>query len=163
MQSLLNGNGTAGGPPDAFVVKLGTAADLCITCVAPVLPANLVAAGNPVTITFTVTNQGPDLASNIIVSGTGAPFTSATVGSGTCSTPSNNSIACTIPALQAGSPALVTFTVTPTQAGLYAPIVSVSSVTNNDPDPNQQYGNLPLHGDYFLGVGSSQRPDCFRR
>jgi hypothetical protein len=135
VQSLLNGNGTAGGPPDAFVVKLGTAADLCITCVAPVLPANLVAAGNPVTITFTVTNQGPDLASNIIVSGTGAPFTSATVGSGTCSTPSNNSIACTIPALQAGSPALVTFTVTPTQAGLYAPIVSVSSVNNNDPNP----------------------------
>lgn len=129
VQSLLNG------PSDAFVVKLGTAADLCINCVAPVLPANLVAAGNPVTITFTVTNEGPDLASNIIVSGTGAPFTSATVGSGTCSTPSNNSIACTIPALQAGSPALVTFTVTPTQAGLYAPIVSVSSVNNNDPNP----------------------------
>jgi hypothetical protein len=149
VQSLLNGNGTAGGPPDAFVVKLGTAADLCITCVAPVLPANLVAAGNPVTITFTVTNQGPDLASNIIVSGTGAPFTSATVGSGTCSTPSNNSIACTIPALQAGSPALVTFTVTPTQAGLYAPIVSVSSVTNNDPDPTNNTETFPFTATIF--------------
>jgi hypothetical protein len=149
VQSLLNGNGTAGGPPDAFVVKLGTAADLCINCVAPVLPANLVAAGNPVTITFTVTNQGPDLASNIIVSGTGAPFTSATVGSGTCSTPSNNSIACTIPALQAGSPALVTFTVTPTQAGLYAPIVSVSSVTNNDPNPTNNTETFPFTATIF--------------
>ncbi|MFZ1010861.1 MAG: SBBP repeat-containing protein [Candidatus Sulfotelmatobacter sp.] len=143
VQSLLNG------PSDAFVVKLGTAADLCITCVAPVLPANLVAAGNPVTITFTVTNQGPDLASNIIVSGTGAPFTSATVGSGTCSTPSNNSIACTIPALQAGSPALVTFTVTPTQAGLYAPIVSVSSVTNNDPNPTNNTETFPFTATIF--------------
>ncbi len=149
VQSLLNGNGIAGGPPDAFVVKLGTAADLCITCVAPVLPANLVAAGNPVTITFTVTNQGPDLASNIIVSGTGAPFTSATVGSGTCSTPSNNSIACTIPSLQAGSPALATFTVTPTQAGLYAPIVSVSSVTNNDPDPTNNTKTFPFTATIF--------------
>jgi hypothetical protein len=143
VQSLLDG------PSDAFVVKLGTAADLCITCVAPVLPANLVAAGNPVTITFTVTNQGPDLASNIIVSGTGAPFTSATVGSGTCSTPSNNSIACTIPALQAGSPALVTFTVTPTQAGLYAPIVSVSSVTNNDPVTTNNTETFPFTATIF--------------
>jgi Domain of unknown function DUF11/Beta-propeller repeat len=149
VQSELNGNGVTNGPPDAFVVKLGTAADLCITCVAPVLPANLVAAGNPVTITFTVTNQGPDLASNIIVSGTGAPFTSASAGSGTCSAPSNDSIACTIPALQSGSSSVVSFTVTPTQAGLYAPIVSVSSVNNNDPNPTNNTDTFPFTATIF--------------
>ena len=54
------------GPPDAFVVKLGTAADLSITCVAPVVsPLGTVSAGNQVTITFTIANEGPDLATNI--------------------------------------------------------------------------------------------------
>jgi hypothetical protein len=143
VQSALNG------PSDAFVVKFGTAADLCVTCVAPVIPTNLVAAGNPVTLTFTVTNQGPDLASNVVVSGTGAPFTSATAGSGTCSTPTNNSIACTIPSLQSGSSSLVTFIVTPTQAGLYAPIVSVSSVNNTDPNPSNNTDTFPFTATIF--------------
>jgi len=128
------------GASDAFVVKLGTAADLCIAfpdCVGPVMsPAGPFAwAGNPVTITYTATNRGPDLASNVIVSGIGAPYTSATAGSGTCSAPTNNSIACTIPALQSGTTSQVVFTVTPPQAGQYSPAVSVSSINNNDPVP----------------------------
>jgi hypothetical protein len=145
VQSQLNG------PRDAFVVKLGTAADLCITCVPPVVsPAgSFVWAGNPVSITFTVTNNGPDLASNVIVSGTGAPYTSATAGSGTCSGPTNNSIACTIPALQSGATSQVVFTVTPTQAGGYAPAVSVSSINNNDPVPGNNTTTFPFTATTF--------------
>jgi uncharacterized repeat protein (TIGR01451 family) len=72
-----------------------------------------------VTITFTVTNQGPDLATGIFVSGSvssGVTFTSATAGSGSCSTPVSNNVVCTIPTLQAGSTSSVNFVVTPTGA-----------------------------------------------
>jgi hypothetical protein len=131
VQTALNG------PSDAFVVKLGTAADLCIACVTPLIsPANSVAwVGNAVTMTFQVSNNGPDLATNVVVSGINAPFTSATAGSGTCSAPSNNSIACTIPSLQSGATVQIVFTVTPTQATSYAAQVSVSSFNNTDPNP----------------------------
>jgi uncharacterized repeat protein (TIGR01451 family) len=72
-----------------------------------------------VTITFTVTNQGPDLATGIFVSGSvssGVTFTSATAGSGSCSTPVSNNVVCTIPTLQAGATSSVNFVVTPTGA-----------------------------------------------
>ncbi len=80
---------TPGATSNAFVVKLGTATDLCITCVPPVIsPAGTVSAGNQVIITFTVANEGPDPATNITVTGTvttGATFVSGTAGAGTCS------------------------------------------------------------------------------
>jgi uncharacterized repeat protein (TIGR01451 family) len=123
LQTLLNGTGT-GPNSDAFAVKLQTANDLCIRCVAPVVsPAStVVSAGSQVTITFTVTNEGPDLATNITVvgqlsSGISATFNSATAGSGTCSAASGLNIVCTIPTLQSGSTSAVAFVVTPTKAG----------------------------------------------
>ena len=140
VQAALNG------PSDAFVVKLGTAADLCIACVAPVIsPANSVAwVGNAVTMTFQVSNNGPDLATNVVVSGINAPYTSATAGSGTCSAPSDNSIACTIPSLQAGATVQVVFTVTPTQATSYSALVSVSSFNNTDPNTGNDTTTVPF-------------------
>jgi hypothetical protein len=145
VQAALNG------PSDAFVVKLGTAADLCMTCVTPVIsPANEVAwVGNAVTMTFQVSNQGPDLATNVVVSGTNAPYTSATAGSGTCSAPSNNSIACTIPSLQAGATVQVIFTVTPTQATSYSALVSVSSFNNTDPNTGNDTATVPFTAHNF--------------
>jgi uncharacterized repeat protein (TIGR01451 family) len=131
--STLNGTNS-----DAFVVKLGTATDLCITCVAPVLsPAGIVSAGNTVTITFSVTNEGPDLATNINVNGTvsaGATFNSATAGSGTCSAPSSNGVVCQIPTLQAGSTSAISFVVTPGTAGSYQVNATVSN--SNDTNTN---------------------------
>jgi uncharacterized repeat protein (TIGR01451 family) len=76
-----------------------------------------VSAGSQLTITFTVTNQGPDLATGIFVSGSvssGVTFNSATAASGSCSTPVGNAVVCTIPTLQAGSTSSVNFVVTPT-------------------------------------------------
>jgi hypothetical protein len=122
--------------PDAFVVKLGTQSDLCITCVAPVIsPSGTVSAGNQVTITFDVANNGPDVATAINVLGqvpAGVSFDSGSVGSGTCSTPSGTSITCQIPTLQAGSTSIVTFVVTPNTAGTFYASATVSSANNTN-------------------------------
>ena len=127
------------GPSDAFAVKLQTANDLCIRCVPPLLsPASgVISAGNQVTITFTVTNNGPDLATNISVtgqlsSGITATFNSATAGAGTCSLPTGLNVVCTIPTLQSGSTSAVAMVVTPSKAGGG----SVTAIVTNSADTN---------------------------
>jgi uncharacterized repeat protein (TIGR01451 family) len=125
---------TLSGSSDAFVVKLGTATALSLTCVAPcVAPTGTVSAGNQVTITFTITNEGPDPATGISVSGTvptGVTFDSATAGSGSCSAPANNTVICQIPTLQAGSTSPVSFVVTPTTAGSFEASAQIFNVNN---------------------------------
>jgi uncharacterized repeat protein (TIGR01451 family) len=125
---------TPGATSNAFVVKLGTATDLCITCVAPIIsPLGTVSAGNQVTTTFTVANEGPDPATFVNVTGTvtnGATFISGTAGSGTCSAPSNNSVVCQIQTLQSGSTSLVNFVVTPNSNGNYSVTATVSASNN---------------------------------
>jgi uncharacterized repeat protein (TIGR01451 family) len=78
----------------------------------------------PATFTYTVTNGGPDPATGVIVqnnisqsiTGIALTFDSATATSGTCSNSvsTSSTVACTIPTLQAGSTATVTFVLTPT-------------------------------------------------
>ncbi len=128
LQNPLQLNGTAiplnGGAnttnSDAFVATLVPAPNVCITCTAPTFSTTgIVSAGNQLTIGFTVTNQGPDLATGVFVNGTvssGVTFVSATAGAGSCSTPVGNSIVCNIPILQAGSPSIVNFVVSATGA-----------------------------------------------
>jgi uncharacterized repeat protein (TIGR01451 family) len=124
----------APGATNAFLVKFGTATDLCINCVAPVIsPAGTVGAGNQVTTTFTVANEGPDPATNVVVTGSvtsGATFVSGTASSGTCSTPTNNSVSCLIQTLQSGSISTVVFVVTPNNNGQYSVTGTVSSANN---------------------------------
>jgi uncharacterized protein DUF11/beta-propeller repeat-containing protein len=134
------------GTKNAFAVKLRTESNLCIlNCPAPVVspPGGVVGAGTAVTVTFTVTNQGPDLATDINVGGqlfftsaggSSATFTSATAGSGTCSTPVNNAVACVIPTLQSGSLATVVMVVTPNGVGTG----SVQATVSNNNDTNTQ-------------------------
>ncbi len=133
-------DGPLNGPPDAFAVELQPVSSLCIKCVAPTLnPASaVISAGSGITITYTLTNQGPDLATNITVTGSltgGATFTSATAGSGTCSLPTGANVVCTIPSLQAGSTSTVAFVATPTKAGSYSATATVtdsnSTTTSN--------------------------------
>ena len=111
---------TLNGTRNAFVAELGTASSLSIACLGQCVSPNsaIVSAGNQVTVTFTVANQGPDPATNIQVTGNvqlaeGVTFNSATVGGGTCSAPSSNAVVCQIPTLQSGALATVTFVVTP--------------------------------------------------
>ncbi len=78
---------------DAFVTQLGTAVSLSINGVLTLgTNQTFISAGNPATFTYTVTNNGPDLASNITVTDnlssavTSVPltFVSAATSSGTC-------------------------------------------------------------------------------
>jgi len=125
-QLLASQGGDYNGGSDAFVVQLGTASNLSITgCIAPCTTQTqpYVSAGTPVTFTYTLTNNGPDLASGITVTNFIGPsitivpltFDSATATSGTCSGSSTTTqVACTIPTLQSGSTATITFVLTPT-------------------------------------------------
>ncbi len=131
---------TAPAPTDAFAVRLQTATDLCIRCVAPILSplSGLISAGNEMTITFTVINEGPDLATNVTVTGqlsTGitAVFNSATAASGTCSVPTGANVVCTIPALQSGSTSTVAMVVTPSTAGGGSILATVTNSNNTNP------------------------------
>ncbi|MFZ1929210.1 MAG: SBBP repeat-containing protein [Candidatus Sulfotelmatobacter sp.] len=131
---------TAPAPTDAFAVRLQTATDLCIRCVAPILSplSGLISAGNQMTITFTVINEGPDLATNVTVTGqlsTGitAVFNSATAASGTCSVPTGANVVCTIPALQSGSTTTVAMVVTPSTAGGGSILATVTNSNNTNP------------------------------
>lgn len=125
---------------DAFAVMLRPANSLCITCVAPVYsPASkVVGAGNPISITFTIVNQGPDLATNITVGGQlstniSATFTSASAGAGSnCSSPAGPTATCLIPVLQSGSIATVAFAVTPTTAGSGSVTVTATNGNNTN-------------------------------
>jgi uncharacterized repeat protein (TIGR01451 family) len=135
---------TLQGTIDAFAVKLQTASNLCIGgtgCIPPVISpsSGSQGAGNPISFTYTLENQGPDLATNVIVtaqlsSGSVATFgTDSSIGSGTCSAPSGNNVVCTIPSLQSGSTSLVTFSVTPTTAGNGSITVTVTYPNNTNP------------------------------
>jgi uncharacterized repeat protein (TIGR01451 family) len=117
---------TIGGGSDAFIAQVGSSSTLSITGVLTVGTGSttIVSAGMPATFTYTVTNGGPDPATGVIVqnnisqsiTGIALTFNSATATSGTCSNSvsTSSTVACTIPTLQAGSTATVTFVLTPT-------------------------------------------------
>lgn len=119
------GGGPHSGTYDAFVAQFGTVMSLSIqgALTQGTNQQNIISAGNQATFTYTITNNGPDLANNLTVTVnlsstvTGVPltFNSATVSSGTCGGASTNAIvSCSVPSLQAGSTATVTIVVTPT-------------------------------------------------
>jgi uncharacterized repeat protein (TIGR01451 family) len=81
-----------------------------------------VSAGSQATFTYTITNNGPDLATGITFTDslTGQPVTpnSASATSGSCTQPTaNNPVQCSIATLQSGSTATVTVVLTPTSSG----------------------------------------------
>jgi uncharacterized repeat protein (TIGR01451 family) len=115
-----------------------------------------------VTATFTITNQGPDLATNVIVTGqlstgTAATFNPATASSGTCSAATGTPpiVVCTIPVLQAGSTATVEFSATPTVAGSGQITATVSS--DNNTTNTVQYSAGFQATTYTLGVAPASQ------
>jgi hypothetical protein len=130
--------------PDTFAVKLQSESSLCIgppNCPAVVVSptGGAVAAGTGVTMTFTVTNLGPDLATDITVIGqlnfgssinSTATLGTATAGSGTCSAPLGSTVSCVIPTLQAGSISSVVMVVTPNGIGNGSLQATVSNPNN---------------------------------
>lgn len=110
-------------PKDAFVAKFGTAAVLSVTGTLTLGSGQkYVSAGSQATFTYTITNNGPDLATGITfrddLTGDLATFSSVSASSGTCTQPtSNNPAECGIATLQSGSTATVTVVLTPTASG----------------------------------------------
>jgi uncharacterized protein DUF11/beta-propeller repeat-containing protein len=108
---------------DAFVTELQTTANLSIVGVLTLgTNQTYINAGNNATFTYTLTNNGPDLASNITVNidlnqqVTIVPltFVSASATSGNCSGSSSTTVVtCTISSLQPLSTATITVVVTP--------------------------------------------------
>ena len=108
---------------DAFVTQLQTAVNLSVSGVLSLgTNQTFISAGSQAQFTYTITNNGPDLASNITLTDnlssqfTFVPltFVSASTTAGTCGGVSTNAaVSCTIPSLQAGSTATVTVVVVP--------------------------------------------------
>ena len=108
---------------DAFVTQLGTALSLSVNGVLTLGNNQVyISAGNQATFTYTITNTGPDLATNIALTDnlnpavTGIPltFVSATASTGTCGgAGANNLVSCSLPSLQSGSTATVVIVVVP--------------------------------------------------
>ena len=114
-QSQLNG------PQDAFVSKLGANSTLTVAPSSTSPTPNPVAAGTQVAFTFTITNTGPDNASNLTFTAVGLPTTGlasaptakVTSGSGNCSPAQQSTIPCFISTLAAGAVASVEVDLTP--------------------------------------------------
>ncbi|MGP0019209.1 MAG: SBBP repeat-containing protein [Candidatus Sulfotelmatobacter sp.] len=132
---------------DAFAAQLSSALSLSITGVLTLGPnQSFVDAGNQATFTYTITNNGPDQASNITVvddlssqiTGVALNFVSASASAGTCGGGSTNaSVSCSLPTLQSGATATVTIVLTPTpnsagtQAAFNGGSVQVMGTGNN--------------------------------
>jgi len=138
----LPANGTNSGGYDAFLTQLATASSLAIQGQLQSGPnQTYVSAGSQATFTYIVTNNGPDLATNITVTDDISPattaipltFNSASVTSGTCNGGSTSTnVSCNIQSLQSGSTATVTIvlTPTPTPSGGAAPFNGGKVVAN---------------------------------
>ena len=119
---------TNNGGYDAYVTQLGTVVTLSITGVlSQGTNQQFISAGNQATFTYTITNNGPDLATgltftnNLSASNTGVPltFVSAATTAGSCGGGSTNGVvSCSLTSLNAGSTATVTVVVTPTPIGI---------------------------------------------
>ncbi|HKV81061.1 MAG TPA: SBBP repeat-containing protein [Candidatus Sulfotelmatobacter sp.] len=115
-----------GGGFDSFVTQFGTAVSLSIEGVLSLgTNQQYISAGTPAMFTYTVTNNGPDLASNIVITAdmsllaTGVQLTNVSGslnGAGVCSGSgsTNPSISCGPISLQSGSTATLALTATPT-------------------------------------------------
>jgi uncharacterized repeat protein (TIGR01451 family) len=147
----LAANTTNSGGFDAFVAQLATASSLSVTGQLQSGPSQTYSpAGSQATYLYTVTNNGPDLATNITVTDdislttTVIPvtFVSASATSGTCSGGSTSTnVSCNIQSLQSGSTATVTIVLTPTpNANGGAATFNGGKVTATSPNnitPNQ--------------------------
>ena len=128
-----NLDGTAGGPADAFVTKIGALSGLTLNALAP--SPSPVQAGSQVAFTFSITNNGPDPASQVTfaatVPTTGVTNVSATVtsGAGNCTTELEATILCYVPTLAVNAVASVQVNLTPTIPVL-TPTVSVSGIAS---------------------------------
>lgn len=122
----------------ALQVTPGSVTDLVLTQTDNPDPATL-DPNNPdavYTYTLTVLNNGPDPATNVVVTDNlpaGVTFVSATASAGGTATQAGADVVATFPTLTAGAIATVTITVRPTMTGV---VTNRATVTSGDIDPD---------------------------
>lgn len=122
----------AGGTVDVFVTKIAVAADLSVSKVDSPDP---VFVGSPLTYTVTMTNNGPDGATGVMLTDTlpgGVTFVSAVSTQGSCAEAARV-VTCTIGNMANGAMVTVTIVVTPTVPGV---ITNTAVVAGTETDPN---------------------------
>ena len=146
---------------DPTTVVVVTDADLAITKTASPSPA---AVGGTLTYTLTVTNDGPDVSPNTVVTDTlpaGVALVSVQPSQGTCT--GSATVTCTLGDLAAGASATVTIVVRPTAEGS---VRNVATVTGERPDPdpgdNTSTTETPVEALSDLEVTKSVAPEVVR-
>jgi uncharacterized repeat protein (TIGR01451 family) len=165
---------TLAGGSDAIVGQVTSAASLSISGLLQLgTNQTAIGAGNQATFVYTLTNNGPDLANNIVVTDAiGAQYTSipvafvsAALPGGECSGGSTSTlVTCTLLALQSGSTATMTIVLTPaatstnpssctgTNVGFTGGTVTATASNNTTPASTSVSGNV---SDFTLSVTPS--------
>lgn len=115
------------GPRDAFVTKLSVSADLALTITDLPDPVQV---NGTLTYTLNVTNNGPDVAANVVVTDTlpsGATFVSATASTGSCA--GTGPVTCNLGNLAGQARATITLLVRPAATGTLTNRATVTSAT----------------------------------
>jgi uncharacterized repeat protein (TIGR01451 family) len=124
----------AGGATDAFVFKVGTAADLAME---KADPPGRQPTGRNMTYTLTVAHNGPDAAQDVTVVDrlpSTVTFVSATTTQGTCGH-SVGAVTCVLGPMGAGTATTIEVVVVPQSPGV---ILNTASVTSSSADPNPE-------------------------
>jgi uncharacterized repeat protein (TIGR01451 family) len=126
------------GGTDAFLLKISDVAVFADLSVTGGHTPEPVPFGSPVTFFFTVTNNGPSTANNVVVYGSSSTeavdviATGATPSQGTCSIVPN--IVCNFGTLASGASASVTITAFASNSGVFAGTLGVGA-DESDPNP----------------------------
>ena len=153
---------------DAFIAKIiDAAALLADLSIAKTDAPDPVTAGSNLTYTITVTNNGPNDASSVIVADTlpaGVAFVSSSASQGSCS--GTSTVTCNLGTINNGASATITIVITPLAAGTLDNVASVTStvsdsdVTNNRISTSTTVNAAPVpDADADLALSKIDSPD----
>ncbi|HSB74360.1 MAG TPA: SBBP repeat-containing protein, partial [Terriglobales bacterium] len=137
------------GGSDAFVAHLTGQSTLNLTAVASPNPVGI---GSATAFTFTITNQGPDIATGVVFTDTlpsNGTYQSVSSSRGTCSAPAGSTLACSLGQLPLGASATVTVHIAGTQTG---PLSDTGTLTSSSTTGSTSVGVSASVNDYTVAV-----------
>jgi len=145
------------GLSDAFVAHFTGVSTLALTAVATPNPVGI---GNATAFTFTITNQGPDIANGIVFRDTlptNGTYQSIAASQGTCSAPAGTTQACSLGQLAVNAVATVTVHIAGTAVG---PLSDTGSVSSSSSTSSISAGASTSVNDFAVSVspGSASTP-----